>query len=236
MCSYYIYLVLLYNCFHRSCPRPPLRASLGKAMRQQVPASARHCIPKTLKSSRQEKNTASSHVVGLECSCDIRAEIASTFTDHNSDGILPRVTNKSTQPVMERYVEPTTMEFSDATSSDWSLFTSSDEASFTSESARDSFSTVDYSDTNGDPVSTFKTGYAESASANTVCCWTFPNSKPQTRFSVEKKGYVSDSHLSTQSTQKLHRVDEVRQVDDSSAESSSDSNCSMFVNYRTCRM
>ncbi|KAJ9183071.1 hypothetical protein P3X46_006982 [Hevea brasiliensis] len=39
------------------------------------------------------------------------------------------------------------MEFSDATSSDWSLSTSSDETSFTTESTRDSFSTMDYTDT-----------------------------------------------------------------------------------------
>lgn len=162
-------------------------------MRQPVPASASHCTPKTQMSSRQGPNKASSDFVLPEFSSDLRPEIVSTVTEHNFNGIRSRASNKSTLPMMERYVEPTSMEFSDATSSDWSFFTSSDEASFTTESARDSFSTVDYSDTNGDPVSIFMTGYAESASRNTVCCRTFSNSKPQTRFILEKKGYVLDS-------------------------------------------
>ncbi|KAJ0045946.1 hypothetical protein Pint_04923 [Pistacia integerrima] len=221
--------------YMRSCPRPLPRASLGKAMRQQVQAPARHSTPKTQKSSRQGQNKASSHVVGPEFSSDVRPVIVSGFTEYNSNGTLRRASNRSTLPVMERYTESMSMEFSDATSSDWSLFTSSDEASFTTESARDSFSTVDYSDTNGDPASIFKTGYAESASRNTVCCRTFSNSKPQTRFSLEKKGYVLDSYLSTQSPHKLHRDEDFRQVDNSSAESSSDSNCDVFVNYRTSR-
>ncbi|XP_044501075.1 ubiquitin carboxyl-terminal hydrolase 15 [Mangifera indica] len=179
--------------YMRSCPRPPPRTTSGKAMRQPVPASASHCTPKTQMSSRQGPNKASSDFVLREFSSDLRPEIVSTVTEHNFNGIRSRASNKSTLPMMERYVEPTSMEFSDAASSDWSFFTSSDEASFTTESARDSFSTVDYSDTNGDPVSIFMTGYAESASRNTVCCRTFSNSKPQTRFILEKKGYVLDS-------------------------------------------
>ncbi|KAJ9551526.1 hypothetical protein OSB04_015571 [Centaurea solstitialis] len=51
------------------------------------------------------------------------------------------------------------VDFSDANSSDWSsIFTSSDDASFTTESTRDSFSTIDHTDT--DPItSIFNTIY-----------------------------------------------------------------------------
>ncbi|KAL8242612.1 hypothetical protein R6Q59_012914 [Mikania micrantha] len=61
---------------------------------------------------------------------------------------------------LHNYTRPSNADFSDATSSDWSIFTSSDDASFTTESTRDSFSTVDYTDNNTDPISSiFNTLY-----------------------------------------------------------------------------
>ncbi|KAL9437928.1 hypothetical protein AB3S75_023740 [Citrus x aurantiifolia] len=218
--------------YMRSCPRPR-RTLSGKAMQQQVPASARHSMPKSQRHSRQGQSNPSSHFVGPESFSDLRPE-NNGFTDNTSNGILRWGANKNMSPVMESYAESPSMEFSDVTSSDWSLFTSSDEASFTTESARDSFSTVDYADgSNGDP---FCSIYGpESASPRTVCCRTFSSSKPQTRF-VSEKGYVLDSYLSTQSLNRAWQGENLRQVIDSSTELSSDSNCGSFVNYGSNQM
>lgn len=223
-----ICILYLYKFSLRSCPRPR-RILSGKAMRQQVPASARHSMPKSQKHSRQGQSNPSSHFVGQESFSDLRPEDINGFTDHTSNGILRRGANKNMFPVMESYAESPSMEFSDVTSSDWSLFTSSDEASFTTESARDSFSTVDYAD--GCNVDPFYNVYGpESSSPRTVCCRAFSSSKPQTRF-VSEKGYVPDSYLSTQSLNRARQGENLRQVIDSSTELSSDSNYGIFVNY-----
>lgn len=136
-------------------------------------------------------------------------------------------------PTMETYSEPISMEFSDARSSDWSLFTSSDEASFTTESTRDSFSTVDYADTcNIDTFSSiFNTLYAPEYSRNTVSCRTFPNSNMETKFVLEKKGYVSG--FSTQPLDKVQIEEDLKQVGDSSIEFPCSSNYDPFVKSRS---
>lgn len=190
-------------------------------MQQEVPASARHSMPKTQKPSRQGQSNPSSRFVA--------SEFVNGVTDDTSNGIHRQGAPKNMLPVFERYPEPASMEFSDATSSDWSIFTSSDEASFTTESARDSFSTVDYAD--GCNVDPFYNVYSpKSASHNTVCCRTFSSSKPQTRFISSVKGYVLNSYLSTQSLTRS-RGEKLRQVSNSSTELLSDSNCQNFVNY-----
>lgn len=219
---------ILYKFSVRSCPRPQ-RAHSGKAMREQVPASARHSAAKSQKPSRQQQSNSGSHFVGAESFSEIRPENINGFTDHTSNGILRSGAHKNLLPVMESYAESPSMEFSDVTSSDWSLFTSSDEASFTTESARDSFSTVDYAD--GCNIDPFYNIYGpQSSSPRTVCCRTFSSSKPQTRF-ISEKGYVLDSYLSTQSLNKARGGDNLRQASDSSTELSSDSNSDIFVNY-----
>ncbi|TXG66641.1 hypothetical protein EZV62_007916 [Acer yangbiense] len=216
--------------YMRSCPRPQ-RVFTGKAMRHQVPASARHSMPKTHKSSRQGQSNLGSNFVAPESLSGVR-RIASSFTEQTSKGILRGRANKNIQGVLERRVEPVSVESSDAISSDWSLFTSSDEASFTTESTRDSFSTVDYADTcNVDPVSDFNTKYApESASLETVCCRTFSNSRPQTRF-ISKKGYVMESYPPTHFQNSVQREKSSRQVSDSPTEFSSNSNCGVPVQF-----
>ncbi|KAI9184902.1 hypothetical protein LWI28_002313 [Acer negundo] len=219
--------------YMRSCPRPQ-RVFTGKAMRRQVPASTRHSIPKTHKSSRQGQSNLGSNFVAPESLYGVRPEIVSSFTEQTSKGILRGRANKNIQGVIERRVEPVSVESSDAISSDWSLFTSSDEASFTTESTRDSFSTVDYADTcNVDQVSDFNTKYApESASLETVCCRTFSNSWPQTRFiSEEMKGYVMESYPSTHFQNSVQRERSLRQVSDSPTEFSSNSNCGVPVKF-----
>ncbi|KAK9674263.1 hypothetical protein RND81_12G221900 [Saponaria officinalis] len=96
--------------------------------------------------------------------------------------------NKFTTQSVETYADPNVVEYSDATSSDWSLFTSSDDASFSSESTRDSFSTIDYSDTcHVDPFSSVR------PSQRTVSCRMFSGSKPVTRYISEQTGYIFDS-------------------------------------------
>ncbi|KAF5778313.1 putative ubiquitinyl hydrolase 1 [Helianthus annuus] len=90
------------------------------------------------------------------------------------------------------HTRPSNVDFSDATSSDWSIFTSSDDASFTTESTRDSFSTVDYSDNNTDPISSiFNTLYTPHDYLNhaTVSRNRFSRSRAHTRF-VEEKSCV----------------------------------------------
>ncbi|KAH7543936.1 hypothetical protein JRO89_XS15G0066900 [Xanthoceras sorbifolium] len=219
--------------YMRSCPRPQ-RAFAGKAMRQQVPASARHCMPKTHKPSRQGQSNLGSNFVAPESLSGVGPKIVSSFTDQTSNGILRGSANKNIRGVIERYVEPVSVEFSDATSSDWSHFTSSDEASFTTESTRDSFSTVDYADTcNVDPVSSdFNTIYApEPANLKTVCCRTFSNSRPQTRFVSVEKGYGMESYPFTHYWNGVPQEKSTRQVSDSSTEFSSDSNCCLPVKY-----
>ncbi|KAK1414370.1 hypothetical protein QVD17_30114 [Tagetes erecta] len=86
----------------------------------------------------------------------------------------------------DTYTRPSTVDFSDVTSTDWSIFTSSDDASFTTESTRDSFSTVDYTDNNTDPLlsSIFNTLYTphDYLSHNTVSHHRLSRSRTHTRF------------------------------------------------------
>ncbi|XP_071715714.1 ubiquitin carboxyl-terminal hydrolase 15 [Rutidosis leptorrhynchoides] len=86
------------------------------------------------------------------------------------------------------HTKPSHFDYPDTTSSDWSIFTSSDDASFTTESTRDSFSTIDYTDNNIDPISSiFNTPYThhDYLSRNTVSCSRFSRSKTHTRFMEE---------------------------------------------------
>lgn len=180
--------------YMRSCPRPS-RTFTGK----QAPASLRRCTSKTHKSLR----------LGPEPSSNFTPEAVRGFSNHTSNGLL----RPSMLPKMA-YVEGMRNDFSDATSSDWSRFTSSDEASFTTESTRDSFSTVDYTDTNLDSLSSiFNTPYASEYSShnNTVSCRMFPKCETQTRFVLEKKGYILDSYLSAQSFDRVWKGEDPKE-------------------------
>ncbi|CAK7351685.1 unnamed protein product [Dovyalis caffra] len=175
--------------YKRSCPHPQ-KAICEKAIRQQLPVSSRHCTSRTQKPSRQGQSKCSSHFVGQEASLDPKPE--KSFGLVNYANGIPRNASKNITQVKD---------FSDATSSDWSIFTSSDEASFTTESTRDSFSTIDYTDAcNVDAFSSIFNDFRapESSYRNTLCRRTFSNSRPQTRFILEERGYVLDSYSSTQ--------------------------------------
>ncbi|TYH46753.1 hypothetical protein ES332_D11G361000v1 [Gossypium tomentosum] len=106
-----------------------------------------------------------------------------------------------------------------------------DEASFTTESARDSFSTVDYADaSNGDTFSIFNNlSTPESSSYNTVSCRMFSTSRPYTRFALEETGYVYDSYSSMQPDFGYH--ENLEQVSDSLSEFSLASDYGLFVKY-----
>ncbi|KAK8985512.1 hypothetical protein V6N11_068766 [Hibiscus sabdariffa] len=183
--------------YMRSYPRPQ-RAITEKT--KQVPA--RHITSKMEKPSRPAQSKSSSHSVGPNLYPGSRPEIATGCINRNSNGILRQSANSNIHRVVEMYAGPTNLEFSDAaSSSDWSLFTSSDEASFTTESTRDSFSTVDHADpSTGDPFSIFNNFYTpeSSSSCNTVSCSMFSTSRPHTRYVLEEKSYVLDSHSSAQ--------------------------------------
>ncbi|XP_021895044.1 ubiquitin carboxyl-terminal hydrolase 15 [Carica papaya] len=214
--------------YMRSCPRPQ-RVQMVKTIRKQVITPAKHSISKDHKPSRTDERKPDYHFVGTQPSPDPRPEIGTNFANHTMNGICRSVNNNSL-PTMETSAQLPSMEFSDATLSDWSLFTSSDEASFTTESTRDSFSTVDYAD--ADPFSIFSTPYGlESSSHNTVACRMFANSRLQTRFFSEEKGYVVDSYSSWHTLNRVQKRDRVKQVSDSLSESSSDCNSSMYVKY-----
>ncbi|XP_039060708.1 ubiquitin carboxyl-terminal hydrolase 15-like isoform X1 [Hibiscus syriacus] len=211
--------------YTRSYPRPQ-RAVTVKV--KQVPA--RHIASKMEKPSRPTQSKSSSHSVGHKLYPDSRPETATGCINRNSNGILRQNANGNIHRVLEMYAEPTNLEFSDATSSDWSLFTSSDEASFTTDSARDSFSTVDYADaSNGDPFSIFNNLYTpESSSCNTVSRRMFSTSRPHTGYVLEEKGHVLDSH----SAQPMNRdQDNFKQVCDSLTDFSLDTDHGMFVKY-----
>ncbi|KAK8545499.1 hypothetical protein V6N13_066777 [Hibiscus sabdariffa] len=168
--------------YMRSCPRPQ-RELTEKSIRKQGSAMLE-------RPSRAAKSKASSHSVGPKHVPDSRPDIATRCFNRNGNDFLRQSRNGN-------IAEPINTEFSDATSSDWSFFTSSDEASFTTESARDSFSTVDYADTsNGDPFSIFNNLPAPEASYNTVSCRRFSNSRPHTQFAVEETSYVFDLYSS----------------------------------------
>ncbi|MFQ6620936.1 hypothetical protein Gotur_002619 [Gossypium turneri] len=213
--------------YMRSYPRPQ-RAVSEKI--KQVPA--RHLTSKMEKPTRPAQSKSGSHSVGPKLYPDSRSGTAAGYINRDSNGILRQSANSNIHRVVEMYAEPSNMEFSDATSSDWSLFTSSDEASFTTESTRDSFSTVDYTDTSngGDPFSIFNNLYTpESSSCNTVSCSMFSTSRPHTRYVLEEKGYVLDSYSSAQ----LVNQDQVNfnQVCDSLTDFSLDTEQGMFVKY-----
>ncbi|XP_052887301.1 ubiquitin carboxyl-terminal hydrolase 15-like isoform X2 [Gossypium arboreum] len=213
--------------YTRSYPRPQ-RAISEKI--KQVPA--RHLASKMEKPTRPAQSKSSSHSVGPKLYPDTRSGTAAGYINRDSNGILRQSANSNIHRVVEMYAEPSNVEFSDATSSDWSLFTSSDEASFTTESTRDSFSTVDYTDTSngGDPFSIFNNLYTpESSSCNTVSCSMFSTSRPHTRYVLEEKGYVLDSYSSAQ----LVNQDQVNfnQVCDSLTDFSLDTEHGMFVKY-----
>ncbi|MBA0758959.1 hypothetical protein Gotri_021907 [Gossypium trilobum] len=213
--------------YMRSYPRPQ-RAVSEKI--KQVPA--RHLTSKMEKPTRPAQSKSGSHSVGPKFYPDSRSGTAAGYINRDSNGILRQSANSNIHRVVEMYAEPSNMEFSDATSSDWSLFTSSDEASFTTESTRDSFSTVDYTDTGngGDPFSIFNNLYTpESSSCNTVSCSMFSTSRPHTRYVLEEKGYVLDSYSSAQ----LVNQDQVNfnQVCDSLTDFSLDTEQGMFVKY-----
>ncbi|KAE8681138.1 Ubiquitin carboxyl-terminal hydrolase 15 [Hibiscus syriacus] len=211
--------------YMRSYPRPQ-RAVTEKI--KQVPA--RHFASKMEKPSRPAQSKSSSHSVGHKLYPDSRPETATGCINRNSNGILSQNANSNIHRVVEMYAGTTNLEFSDATSSDWSLFTSSDEASFTTDSARDSFSTVDYADaSNGDPFSIFNNLYTpESSSCNTVSCRMFSTSRPHTGYVLEEKCYVLDSH----SAQLTNRDQEnFKQVCDSLTDFSLDTDHGMFVKH-----
>ncbi|GMI65573.1 ubiquitin-specific protease 15 [Hibiscus trionum] len=200
--------------YTRSCPRPQ-RELTEKSIRNQG-----HAMQE--RPSRAAKSKASSHSDGSK-HVDFRSEIATRCFNHNGNDFLWQSANGN-------IAEPINTEFSDATSSDWSLFTSSDEASFTTDSARDSFSTVDYADaSNGDPFSIFNNLPAPESSYNTVSCRRFSTSRPHTRFALEERGYVFDPYSSTQPENRCR--ENLKQVGDSLFEFSLASDRDMFVKY-----
>ncbi|XP_024980503.1 ubiquitin carboxyl-terminal hydrolase 15-like isoform X2 [Cynara cardunculus var. scolymus] len=96
------------------------------------------------------------------------------------------------------YTKPPNLDFSDATSSDWSILSNSDDASFTTESTRDSFSTIDYTDNNTDPVSSIfnTTLYTphDYLSRNTISCSRFSTSTAHMRFMKDEQTSVLKSY------------------------------------------
>ncbi|KAB2006331.1 hypothetical protein ES319_D11G337200v1 [Gossypium barbadense] len=207
--------------YMRSCPRLQ-REFTEKSIRKQVPT--RHLVSKTERPSRAAQSKSGSCSVGPKHVSDFSPRTATGCYNHNGNDILRQSTNGNIP-------DPINMEFSDATSSDWSLFTSSDEASFTTESARDSFSTVDYADaSNGDTFSIFNNlSTPESSSYNTVSCRMFSTSRPYTRFALEETGYVYDSYSSMQPDFGYH--ENLEQVSDSLSEISLASDYGLFVKY-----
>ncbi|MBA0861065.1 hypothetical protein Goshw_024046 [Gossypium schwendimanii] len=207
--------------YMRSCPRLQ-REFTEKSIRKQVPT--RHLVSKTERPSRAAQSKSGSCSVGPKHVSDFSPRTATDCYNRNGNDILRQSTNGNIP-------EPINMEFSDATSSDWSLFTSSDEASFTTESARDSFSTVDYADaSNGDTFSIFNNlSTPESSSYNTVSCRMFSTSRPYTRFALEETGYVYDSYSSMQPEFRYH--ENLEQVSDSLSQFSLASDYGLFVKY-----
>ncbi|KAE8668876.1 Ubiquitin carboxyl-terminal hydrolase 19 [Hibiscus syriacus] len=205
--------------YMRSCPRPQ-RELTEKSIRKQGPA--RQNSSETERPSRAAQSKSSTHSVVPKHVPDLRPEIATRCFNRNGNDSLWQSTNGD-------IAEPINTEFSDATSSDWSLFTSSDEASFTTESARDSFSTVDYSDaSNGDPFSIFNNLPAPESSYSTVSC-RFSTSRPHTRFALEDTGYVFDPHSSTQPENRLQ--EHLDHVGDSLSELSIARDNDLYVKY-----
>ncbi|KAJ8754657.1 hypothetical protein K2173_010748 [Erythroxylum novogranatense] len=166
--------------YKRSSPRPP-GTFCEKVSCQQLQLFARNFSSRTQKLSGQGQTKYHSHHVGPQQMVNLKPQNRTGMTSHSHD--FSRAASRNT-------VE---MEFSDATS-DWSLFTSSDEASFTTESTRDSFSTLDYSDT----LYSNNLYTPESLSPDAVCLRNFSNSRPETKFFLEERGYVFDSSLSKQ--------------------------------------
>ncbi|KAI4323121.1 hypothetical protein L6164_022751 [Bauhinia variegata] len=204
--------------YMRSCPRPQA-ALTGKTKQQQVPDSSK-CYPVEARNpSRSGHSRHGSQFVGSEPSPEAKPEMPT------SHGVLRRSANRNVLPVTETYAE-NFRDFPDAASSDWSLFTSSDEASFTTESTRDSFSTVDYSDScNMDPLSSIF-GYAPENSRIAARYAKFSNSRPLTRF-------FPNSSLSSHPLERVQIMDQSRWVRSSSVDPSSNGNHGMYVNYES---
>ncbi|KAG9448025.1 hypothetical protein H6P81_014153 [Aristolochia fimbriata] len=210
--------------YSRSYPRPQGVCCNGSTAPVQASASVKHATPKSHKSSRQ--GDSSKGVSLMEHSPESPAFIGRR---------IPRPDSHSNAG--GSYADPPGTDYSDATSSDWSLFTSSDESSFTTESTRDSFSTVDYSDTlNGDPISSlFSTFGMPEYSNSTISCKMHSPCRPQTRFFSESKGFVLDRSVpGPQPGSFVHKGTNTEEVSVSLADPSlalPASNCSMFVRY-----
>ncbi|XP_068636012.1 ubiquitin C-terminal hydrolase 15-like isoform X2 [Aristolochia californica] len=198
--------------YSRSYPRPQRVCCNGSI------ASAKHATFKSHKSSRQGHSSKGVSV-----------------SEYSSLRRIPRPETYSS--ASRNYADPPGTDYSDATLSDWSLFTSSDESSFTTESTRDSFSTVDYSETlNGEPVSSlFSTLGIPEYTNSTVSCKMYSPCRPHTKFFSESKASVLDSSvpgpLPGSFVHKGKNLEEVSVslVDPSLALAAS--NCSMFVRY-----
>lgn len=175
-----------YMLFYSRCfPRPP-RAYIEKALLHAP--SLKHNLSKPLKSSKhgQSKEVVTGPLNGEKGS---RPEKGCGDSDEHSRSFFCRE---------ESYVNKVRTDFSDATSSEWSLFTSSDDSSFTTESTRDSFSTIDHSDSPVlDPISSiFGPFYVpESAHCHGMSCTKSSSSSHQTRFHKERQAFVFDSSM-----------------------------------------
>ncbi|KAK8712254.1 hypothetical protein V6N13_147494 [Hibiscus sabdariffa] len=203
--------------YMRSCPRPQ-REVTERSIRKQGPAMQHDS--KMERPSRAAKSKANGHSVGSKHVPDFRPEIATRCFNRNGSDLSAN----------GNIAKSINTEFSDATSSDWSLFTSSDEASFTTESARDSFSTVDYADTStGDPFSIFNNLPAPESSYNTVSCRRFSTNRPHTRFALEETEYVSDPYSSTEPENRFR--ENLKQFDDLLSEFCLASDYDMFEKY-----
>ncbi|XP_058095329.1 ubiquitin C-terminal hydrolase 15-like [Magnolia sinica] len=227
--------------YSRSYPRPP-RVYTGRSAPFQAPASAKQCMSKTQKPSRDRQSKQNGLLFAPEHSSPhYTAKVGDDPNEETGTGLNGcandqglRTASRNVLPTRQMYTESVSTDFSDATSSDWSLFTSSDESSFTTESTRDSFSTVDYSDPfNIEPISSiFGTFCAPDYSNSTISCTKFLPCKPQTRYFLESSGFVLDSSMPTQPVGSVHNGKNLDQVTVSLTESRpSANNCSMFVRY-----
>jgi ubiquitin carboxyl-terminal hydrolase 36/42 len=190
--------------FFRSFPRPP-RIYTEKGL-LPVLTSAKLHTSKSSKGYKQEHKqtdlcfSAHDQAYGIY---DFRPDGESFTQDQYAE-----LRSRNFHHADDAFADSVSTDFSEATSSEWSLFTSSDESSFTTESARDSFSVVDYGDNAGlDPISSiFGPCYApEHPPGNFVSCTRFSPSNPQTRYFSESTGFVSDSSMPAHPHGSVHR-------------------------------
>ncbi|XP_068666951.1 ubiquitin C-terminal hydrolase 15-like [Aristolochia californica] len=209
--------------YSRSYPRPQRVCCNGSIAPVQASASAKNATSKCHKSPRQGHSSKGGNIS--------HSSQSPSFVGRR----IPRPEMYSSAG--GNYADPPGTDYSDATSSDWSLFTSSDESSFTTESTRDSFSTVDYSDTlNGDPVSSlFSTLGIPEYNNSTISCKMYSPCRPHTRFFSESKGFVLDSSVQgPRPGSFVHTGKNSEEVSVSLADPSlvlPASNCSRFVRY-----